>query len=105
MQNMNINELTQLIIDTTRDVAAEQSLELTEELSPETRLFGANGLLDSLALVALVIAVEQAIEDKFAMVIELADDKALSQKNSPYRTIGSLATYATQQGEARRANA
>lgn len=102
---MNIDELTQLIIDTTRDLAAEQNLELTGELSAETKLFGANGLLDSLALVSLVIAVEQAIEEKFAVTVELADDKALSQKNSPYRTIGSLAAYATQQGDARRAKA
>jgi acyl carrier protein len=100
---MTIDELTQLIIATTRDLAAEQDLQLTEELTAQTRLFGENGLLDSLALVALVIAVEQAIEEKFGSAVELADDKALSQKNSPYRTIGALAAYAAQQNEARQA--
>lgn len=102
---MTIDELTQLIIATTRDLAAEQDLQLTEELNAQTRLFGENGLLDSLALVALVIAVEQAIEEKFGTTVELADDKALSQKNSPYRTIGALAAYAAQQSEARQAKA
>jgi acyl carrier protein len=100
---MTLNDLTQLIIDTTRSIAEEQSLELTEELSAETRLFGSKGLLDSLALVSLVIAVEQGIEEKFGVNVELADDKALSQKNSPYRSIGTLAAYALQQFEARQA--
>lgn len=102
---MTIEELTGLIVSTTSDLAAEQGFEVTDGLSADTRLFGEQGLLDSLALVALVIAVEQAVEDKFGVRVELADDKALSQKNSPYRTIGTLAAYAAQQGEARRANA
>jgi acyl carrier protein len=100
---MTQTELTDLIIATTRSIAEEQGIELTEELSAETRLFGSKGLLDSLALVSLVIAVEQAIEDKYGVRIELADDKALSQKNSPYRSIETLASYSVQQLEAKRA--
>ncbi len=91
---MNREELTELIIDTTRSVMAEQQLELDGPLSRDTRLFGQNGLLDSLAFVSLVIAVEQGIEERFGARVELADDKALSQKNSPYRSIGTLADYA-----------
>jgi acyl carrier protein len=100
---MTTSELTQLIIETTRSITEEQNLELAGELSAETRLFGSKGLLDSLALVALVIAVEQAIEDKFGIRIELADDKALSQKNSPYRSIQTLADYSLHQIEAKKA--
>jgi len=99
---MNLAELTQLIIDTTRSVLEEQAVETDEVLSADTRLFGDQGLLDSLALVSLVIAVEQGIEEQFGVSIELADDKALSQKNSPYRSIGTLAAYATEQFEAKR---
>lgn len=100
---MQLDSLIQLIIDTTRAVAEEQNLELTATLSAETRLFGSNGLLDSLALVALVIAVEQGIEEKYGLDIELADDKALSQKNSPYRSIATLAAYAMGQYQAKQA--
>jgi len=41
------------------------------------------------------VAVEQTIEDKYGASISLADEKALSQRNSPYRTVGSLAEYAS----------
>lgn len=98
---MNLAELTQLIIDTTRAVLEEQEVQADETLSADTRLFGDQGLLDSLALVSLVIAVEQGIEEQFEVSVELADDKALSQKNSPYRSVGTLAAYAMEQFEAK----
>jgi len=99
-----IEELTRLIIDSTRELAAEQGLELQGEPRPETQLFGDGGVLDSMALVSLVIAVEQAIEEKYGVGVALADEKALSQRSSPYRTIASLAAYAAGELGARRKN-
>lgn len=92
-----IDELTQIIIAATRELGAEQGIDVAPELTPETRLFGEGGLLDSMALVSLVIAVEQAVEEKYQVSVALADEKALSQRSSPYRTIGTLAAYAAQQ--------
>lgn len=79
-----------------------QGSEAPVELSSETRLYGKDGLLDSMALVSLVMSLEQEIAEKFGAEISLADDKALSQKNSPFRTIGSLVTYANGEIEATR---
>jgi acyl carrier protein len=84
-----------LIIETLRELQAKKG-SMPRELNAETPLFGPDGILDSLALVSLVVGVEQAIEDEFGMVVSLADEKALSQRNSPYRTIGALAEYASQ---------
>jgi acyl carrier protein len=95
-------ELTELIIAATRDLSAEQGIDAPADLGPATRLFGESGLLDSMALVSLVIAVEQAIEEKYQVAIALADEKALSQRSSPYRTIDSLASYAAGELAARR---
>jgi len=60
----------------------------------ETPLFGREGFLDSLGLVTLMVAVEQAIEDELGVSVSLADERALSQRTSPYRTVGTLADYA-----------
>lgn len=95
-------ELTQLIVTATRELGSEQGLDIATDIGPETRLFGEGGLLDSMALVSLVIAVEQAIEEQHGVTVALADEKALSQSSSPYRTIGSLAAYAAQELESRR---
>ena len=59
----------------------------------EAAVFGELGVLDSLGLVNLIVAVEQAVEDEFDESITLADEKAVSQKNSPFRTVGSLIEY------------
>ena len=56
-------------------------------------IYGDNSLLDSLALVSLIVAVEQNIEDKFDISITLADERAMSLENSPFRTVSSLADY------------
>lgn len=73
------------------------------EIGRDTALFGPSGLLDSIGLVALVLAVEQEISEKLNVAVALADEKALSQRHSPFLTVGSLADYAAQEVEGRRA--
>lgn len=87
-------ELVELIIDNVKELNTQGDLQLPENLYPDTMLFGPGGILDSMALVTLVVAVEQAIEDRFGVTVSLADAKAMSQKHSPFRTIGSLTAYA-----------
>jgi len=79
-----------------------QGLAAPGEIGPDTRLFGKEGLLDSMALVSLVMSLEQEIAEQFGAEIALADEKALSQKHSPFRTIGSLVSYANGEIEAAR---
>ena len=59
----------------------------------DTVLFGAGGAMDSLALVTTVVDIEQAVEDEYGKSITLASPKAMSQKHSPFRTVGSLTAY------------
>ncbi|MEM8815854.1 MAG: acyl carrier protein [Pseudomonadota bacterium] len=89
-------ELTKLVIQTAKDLG-EEAIDNCDDFSAGTRLFGDDGLLDSMGLVSLVIAVEQSIEDEYGQVVALADEKALSQSNSPYRTVATLVDYAHSQ--------
>lgn len=59
----------------------------------ETRLIGRNGILDSLGLVNLIVDVEEEVNSRYDAAISLVDDKAMSQKHSPFATIGRLADY------------
>ena len=85
-------ELIDLILETAKDVGEQESLSI-QELTADTVLYGDGGVLDSMALVSLVIAVEQAIEDKYEQSVGLADEKAMSQSRSPYRSASRLAEY------------
>lgn len=58
-----------------------------------TRLVGGKTLLDSAALVSLIVEVEQQVEDRYDVTITIADDRAISQETSPFRTVKSLAEY------------
>ncbi len=60
---------------------------------PGTRLLGPESVLDSMHLVRLIIAIEREVEDTFGVALTLADERALSMKESPFRSIQSLADY------------
>jgi acyl carrier protein len=61
--------------------------------APETRLLGPESVLDSMRLVTLIVTTEREIEDGFGVALTLADERALSMKASPFRSIKSLADY------------
>ncbi len=85
-------------------VIVDSLLELNEELenselnnpTKETKLYGGNGVLDSLALVSLITDLEERISDEFDEDIILADEKAMSQRNSPFNSVSTLTIYIEQ---------
>jgi D-alanine--poly(phosphoribitol) ligase subunit 2 len=75
--------------------------EINQELSDEkklvkslsTILVGQGSQLDSLGLVNLIVMIEDAIDDDLGFAITLADEKAMSQKESPFKTVETLISY------------
>ena len=87
-------QVVDLIVENILQLKDETGLTLPPRLQADTALFGIDGFLDSMALVTLVVALEQGIEEKFGVSVQLADAHALAQDNSPYSTIQALAEYA-----------
>jgi acyl carrier protein len=75
------------------DIATQVS---PSPLTDETILFGSVGLLSSIQLVMLTVALEQQIEEATGVALTLADEKAMSEGNSPFKTIGSLSHFIAQ---------
>lgn len=86
-------EIVQLIINVAEDMNETLENRIPAEKGTDTPLYGNEAVLDSLGLVRFILQVEEAIEDEFETTIVLADEKAMSQKNSPFRNIGTLAEY------------
>ena len=82
-----------LIITSVKEINEQLSQEQQLGQSTKTVLFGKDGKLDSLGLVTLLVIIEQNIEDELDVSITIADERAMSQKRSPFRTIGTLADY------------
>jgi D-alanine--poly(phosphoribitol) ligase subunit 2 len=87
------NKVVKLIVAQANELNEQMANKIPIEQGINAHLYGNQATLDSVGLVTLIVAVEQAIEDEFDATITLADEKAMSQKNSPFRTIGTLADY------------
>ena len=58
-----------------------------------TSLFGEDGILDSMGLVNLVVNLEERIHEEYNIIVTLADERAMSRTESPFRSIRTLAAY------------
>lgn len=95
-----IDRLIAVVVGSAREIVEREGIELREELGPDTPLFGRHGVFDSLGLVSLIVGVEEAVADEFGTAVSLADERAMSQVSSPFRTVRSLAEYAASQLQA-----
>jgi acyl carrier protein len=87
-------EIGALVLSCLQDVLAmRDDGHSSGPLGGDTRLIGRDGVLDSMGLVTLIVDVEQRLEEEHDIVVVLADDRAMSQKRSPFRTVGSLSDY------------
>ena len=54
---------------------------------------GGGGLLDSMGVVILLSDLEEQLDDKYDVMISLANDSTMSKTRSPFRSVKSLAKY------------
>ncbi len=89
---MEKTEIQQIIFDAIdmANNARQEDEQIT--VSFDTELYGSNGQLDSMGLVALLIDIEESLLDR-DLQITLSDERAMSQSRSPFKNIQSLTDY------------
>lgn len=90
---MEIEKIQSVIFDSMKMLNEQFPAEKQLEMKSDTILFGKGASLDSLGLVNLIVLVEENVLDKFGRSITLADERAMSQKSSPFRTVQTLSEY------------
>ncbi|HVG30780.1 MAG TPA: hypothetical protein VM864_13815 [Pyrinomonadaceae bacterium] len=60
---------------------------------PDAPLYGKGGKLESIDLVGFIIEVEEKVKEEFGVSITIADERAVSEQNSPFLTVGTLTEY------------
>jgi acyl carrier protein len=83
----------QMVKSAVEELADELGFDGLRIVSAETPLFGGDNGVDSLTLVRLIAEVERLVEDRFGNQIVLADERAMSRRNSPFRTVGSFCEF------------
>jgi len=81
--------VTESLIQLRKDLALPE----LNEISSGTVLYGSDGDLDSMAIVHLVVDIEARLQQAYAKSWILADERALSLRRSPFRTIESLCKF------------
>lgn len=83
-------EIEVLVIESVRLLAEDFDLIALQQPSAESALYGSEGVLDSMALVNLIADIEDAVSEEFGAAITLADEKAMSARNSPFLNVKTL---------------
>ncbi len=86
-------KIEKIILEALKELSEELENESLNNPTSETKLYGGSGVLDSLALVSLITDLEDRISDEFEKDIILADEKAMSQRTSPFRSVETLTNY------------
>lgn len=87
------NKILDLIYSSIDELNAQSEPGSQLSKTEQTVIFGKESNLDSLGLVNLIVSLEQAVNDEFDVEISLADERAMSQENSPFSTVSTLADY------------
>ncbi|ABU59998.1 hypothetical protein [Roseiflexus castenholzii] len=93
LSTVDRNTVLALVIASLCDLYEQNGITAGDEPGEDTYLIGRRALLDSLGLVTLIVDLEQKIEEIFDVALTLANERAMSQKHSPFLTVGSLADY------------
>lgn len=87
-----MEQVLNLVLEIVKEIGEDQNNQALIDATEDTRLFGEN--LDSMGIVFLVADLESRISDELDVDLTLADERAMSQKTSPFRSVKTLAKYA-----------
>lgn len=93
MSSIKREIISKLVFDCINQYQEELDNKIDMSEGEQTRLFGGNGQLDSLALVSLIVNIEETIETELGVSLILADEKAMSRRTSPFSRISNLIDY------------
>lgn len=94
---ISLNEAINLVIETLKEsIDDDTEIQKKKEISAansETKLFGREGILDSMDIVILLADLEEKLDAQYDIIISLADDSIMSKAKSPFRNVKSLSKY------------
>jgi acyl carrier protein len=82
----------EIVLSTLRDAVDQNGGDATA-VTEETVIVGPAAVIDSIGVVSLIVDIEQRLEIDHQVSVTLANDRAMSQRSSPFRTPGVLADH------------
>jgi acyl carrier protein len=88
------NIVYDIVVESLKEVFEQTGTAPPAEITDDTVLVGNDAVIDSLGVVSLIVEVEQRLEGAHGVSVTLANDKAMSARSSPFRTVGVLTDHA-----------
>jgi acyl carrier protein len=86
-------KILSLVVDAVQEIGREENIHSLMKANIETSLYGSGSNLDSLMLVRLISEVEERLYAELGIEVAIADERAMSQKHSPFLSVRSLVDY------------
>ncbi|WP_412560159.1 hypothetical protein [Winogradskyella sp. MIT101101] len=90
---MNSKSLRNNIHNLLLEFIKENEIEINSEVNENTRLIGSTSIFDSMELVQFIVEVESFLDEEYDIEIQLASEKAMSRRNSPFISTKTLSNY------------
>lgn len=92
-----MNEVRQQIETLVLECLSDALEEIGESSSvdQQSRIYGKGSRLNSMAVVSMVVDLETRLAEQLDIEISLTDERAMSQKRSPFRDVSSITHYIT----------
>ena len=87
---MKLKDLKIKLINLLNEFILENEIEINSEVDYDTRLIGSSSIFDSMELVSFIVEVEQFLDEEYGFEIQLASEKAMSRRSSPFISLKSL---------------
>lgn len=91
-RSLDREAVERLVLDAMRAANLARGPSAQLAVAPGSPVFGPGSSLDSLGLVALLLDIEDSLQMAGHQVL-LSDERAVSQKRSPFRNVDSLVAY------------
>ncbi len=89
---MERSEILEVVLDAMRNLNLARPANEQLVVTDTATIFGSGSPLDSLGLVALLLDIEEAFQQRGHAVM-LSDERAMSQSRSPFRSVPVLVDY------------
>jgi len=86
-------EIEKIVFKIIQQLGNDYNIVELENLKTHTPLYGQAGSIDSIQLVNLIANIEISVAEKYGKNIVLADERSMSMKFSPFRSVASLTEY------------
>jgi len=94
---MKNNEVTKIILDSLKALNEELKIDELSNPGEDTKIFGKEGTLDSLAIMKLIGIVEAGVKKTFNKTICLTDEKNFTcRSGSPFRSVRDMSEFVSE---------